>query len=281
QTGTHTSTIANNMFSGSDSYGIYLGPSARVNVFHNTVTATGGTSFYLNGSGSSSGNVDVRNNVFTNSSTSNSHEVVTLASIPANTFIDYNLYEGANVTDNHSTLAAWQAADTAWNNNSITGTPLFVSPIDLHMLGNVGNDVGDNTVGIATDFDGETRPATGAIAVDMGADEYTPITADIVLVNGAFSKNALCLNNSDTIVLTIENSIGGAIDFSTNALTAHYEVTGQVNTTGSITVNTGTLAVAATDDILGFPIDLSVPGLYTLNAWLDANPDNQSAQNDT
>src|SRR5690606_11925354 len=90
-----------------------------------------------------------------------------------------------------------------------------------------------------------------------------------------------CLNNSDTIVLTIENSIGGAIDFSTNALTAHYEVTGPVNTTGSITVNTGTLAVAATDDILGFPIDLSVPGLYTLNAWLDANPDNQSAQNDT
>ncbi len=59
------------------------------------------------------------------------------------------------------------------------GNPLFVnatSPADLHLIGTLANDTGDNSVGIHVDIDGDSRPLPPSTKVDIGADEYHPAT---------------------------------------------------------------------------------------------------------
>src|SRR5690606_26350063 len=130
----------------------------------------------------------------------------------------------------HTSLLDWQTADTAWNDNSVEGDPLFVGPSDLHVLGVPANNAGDNSVGITTDIDGDPRPASGATTVDIGADEYTPVTDDLAIINGQFIKNGKCLSTTDTIMLEVQNVIGATKNFATTPLVANYDVTGPVNT---------------------------------------------------
>ena len=169
------SLVANNMLQSNGTYGTYLYYPVNVDYHHNSVQ--GGTTYglYLSGSATLTMDVDIRNNIIVNSGTGTALYVGTR---PMNTTIDYNLYEsGGDIGYEgtaYATLVAWQTANTGWNINSLEGDPIFAAPDDFHVLGPLANEVGDNSVGILTDFDGDPRPSSGATVVDMGADEYVP-----------------------------------------------------------------------------------------------------------
>ncbi len=274
------SLVANNMLQSNGTYGMYFYYPNNVDMFHNTIQ--GGTTYglYLNGlTTSATQDVDIRNNIIVNDG---SGTALYIATEPTNTTIDYNLYySGGNIANGVATLAAWQAADLSKNVNSVSGNPQLVGINNFHVLGGLANDAGDNTVGISRDVDGDIRPASGSTTVDIGADEYTPVTHDIALINGEFSKKSKCLNTTDTIVLDIQNVIGVTKNFGTSSLTATWDVTGPINSNGTITVNSGTLAPLDTLRLIGTPVDLSTPGVYTLNAYISPSTENLMGVNDT
>ncbi len=175
--GTARSLIANNMIYAPDDAAIrILGPISNVNIYHNTAVGDPAIQFFTAGS-----NMSFYNNIFSNP---NGVALEAFFSLPSTIDIDYNLYQASgNIAEDGSTsyanLAAWQAAKPALNQNSVEGNPLFVkatSPADLHLLGTLANDTGDNSVGIKVDIDGDSRPLPPSTRVDIGADEYHPAT---------------------------------------------------------------------------------------------------------
>ncbi len=173
--GTARSLIANNMIYAPDAAIRMSGNSSNVNIYHNTAVGNSAMQF----TGSNHSNMSLYNNIFSNPS-----GVALDASsiLPSTIDIDYNLYQyqaSGNIAEESSTsyanLAAWQAAKPALNQNSVEGNPLFVSatsPVDLHLIGTLANDTGDNSVGIKVDIDGDSRPLPPSTRVDIGADEY-------------------------------------------------------------------------------------------------------------
>ncbi len=170
---TSNSTISNNMFIGGDD-AFYLDDVENINIFHNT-TYGEDYGFYLN----DDANLDIRNNIFFSNSD------YAFYSLDANTtslVMDYNIFH-TNGTGNlvkfgtptYADLVAFQAAQTALNVNSLEGDPTFFNNgVNLHVSGPLANDVGDNSVGITVDIDGDTRPEAPSTTVDIGADEFTP-----------------------------------------------------------------------------------------------------------
>ncbi len=270
------SRIVNNMLLSDADYGLYLNDFQSTEVYHNT--SLGEPAFRMNDQDT----VDIRNNIFVSTGDFAFESDDALDAIDV---VDYNLYYSTGTdafdigTSVYTDLAAWQAGDAVRNVNSVEGDPVFVSPTDLHVLGSLADDAGDNTVGITIDIDGDTRPATGSTIVDMGADEFTSML-DLALISGDLLRD-ICLSNTDTAVVQVRNTVGGTVDFSVDPLTVNYDVAGPINTSGSVTVNTGTLPANDTIDVLIFNIDMSEPGTYTFNAYLDPNATNSVALNDT
>ncbi len=176
--GTARSLIANNMIYAPDAAIRMSGTNSNVNIYHNTAVGLPAMEF----TGSPHFNMSLYNNIFSNPS---GVALDASVSLPSTIDIDYNLYQyqaSGNIARDGSTyanLAAWQAAKPALNQNSVEGNPLFVkatSPADLHLLGTLANDTGDNSVGIKVDIDGDSRPLPPSTRVDIGADEYHPAT---------------------------------------------------------------------------------------------------------
>src|SRR5690606_17926228 len=128
------------------------------------------------------------------------------------------------------------------------------------------------------DIEGKLRSTS---TPDMGALEYTPLNGDFKVSRGSFGKNSLCLYSNDTIWLYVQNSFNDTVDFSLHPLPVHYQVSGPVNTSGKITANTGRLPSGETAKLRITNIDLSIPGTYTLDIWLDSTGVNQMPFNDT
>ena len=113
---------------------------------------------------------------------------------------------------------------------------------------------------------------------DFGPDLFVnnfkvryPVSDDLELIGARFKKDSKCLSNSDTAIFQVQNVLGSTVNFANDPLTVHYEVTGPVNTTSSATVNSGTLPLGDTIEVMATNIDLSQPGNYTLNAWIAAS----------
>lgn len=145
--------IINNMFSVGNgtgtSYGINIesstGNSEYIYILFNSTNllSTNGAAFRVN----TADLLNIKNNNFISAS-ANSYDVTTLT----------------NSTENYNNFLPDYAGKGA---NSININPIYLSVDNLHTE-NAGLQAGDNTTGISTDFDGETRQNPPYI----GADEY-------------------------------------------------------------------------------------------------------------
>src|SRR5690554_212328 len=173
--------VINNMINSKDNYGLYIYYTDSVDILHNTVysRAASQPAVYIQTSPTivPLTSYDVRNNIFIAES-----NLAFAMYEPVSAFdkFDFNIFNtGGNIlmrldNVNYTSLATQQAALPAFNGKSLEGNPQFVSPLDLHLVGTLANDVGDTTVKIYEDIDLEVRPHPLSTIVDIGADEYEP-----------------------------------------------------------------------------------------------------------
>ena len=220
-----SSEYSNNMVVDAGNYGLYIGSSDSVGIYHNTFTGLYGLRDY-NGSAK----MDVRNNIFQgrtyaiyNYNALGNYDNNLYYSTNANGMVA-NIYNG---TYSYPTdLASLQAVDVTKNLNSLVGDPVFASATDLHVFGPLANDAGDNTVGILVDIDGDVRPSVNATTVDIGADEYDVIADDVALNAIVSPSDGAC--GGDSIMISVEIANYGQNTIT--ALTVNAEVLGQTFT---------------------------------------------------
>ena len=220
--------IQNNMSIGTSTAGLYQSQAAATDIFHNTFSGLRG----LYSFNTANAGYDIRNNIFVG--TQLAADFGTTLDSVSNT-VDYNLYYsgGANLVEASSAYAdllAWQTAQPFFNANSVEGDPVFVSTEDLHVVGALANDVGDPTVGVLVDIDGDVRPAVGSTGVDMGADEYTPLSFD-VKTNAIVVLESGCGDSLMEVAIIVENQ--GVL--AATGFDATVDVTGGVTATLSAT----------------------------------------------
>lgn len=174
RTNFNASRVVNNMVRSTGDYGIYLNDVDSLKMYHNTVV--GEPALYVN----DHHHVDLRNNIFV----STTDQAVDFIDATPVAIMNHNLYYNGGVADlfefgtsTYSNLAAWQTAQGT-DANSVEGDPIFVSSSDLHIQGLLANDIGDLTVGVTVDIDGNPRPFAPATDVDLGADEIKILNND-------------------------------------------------------------------------------------------------------
>jgi parallel beta-helix repeat protein len=182
------------------------------------------------------------------------------------------------LTTNQTTLANWQTASSQ-DANSSSLDPVFTNlptgnliPVSAN-IDNLGSPVG-----VLTDLLGVTRSIT---TPDVGAYEFTGISGDMSISDARLARVSQCYGTTDSVYLTVNNLIGSTVDFIVDPLTVVYEVTGPVVTVDSIVIFSGALAVGNSLTVFANNIDMSVPGNYTLRAYIRPNAVNVSALNDT
>lgn len=273
------STIVNNMFIGGN-YGVYFKSTKNVNIYHNSIFGDNrGIHFEAN----FNNNFDLVNNIIT----SDLGEAIFASNDPVAAKFDYNVYFtnssspfnfGSNT---YATLGAWQTAAITENDSSLYGDPMFIASDDLRIVfGIIANDKGDATVGIISDIDQNIRPASGSVRVDIGAYEYSPIITDLSIVDGNFRKG-ICLTQNDTVEVQVKNLTGSNINLATDSIMVNWDVTGPVASSGTVVANSGNLPLGDTLALLALGVDLSVPGIYLLNAYIEPTSYNAYFLNDT
>nr|MBA3900172.1 right-handed parallel beta-helix repeat-containing protein [Bacteroidota bacterium] len=271
-------------------YAFYvLGTRDYMNFYHNTIIleGTGGLArgFF---SSTAPNNHKFQNNIISISGSSTSAKYCIYISATSTSFTSNNnvLHMGATAGTNYigywggnqEFLSNWQFSSSQ-DANSVNMDPVFsnlsggnITPLSIS-VDNIGAPLG-----ITTDLNNAARSAT---TPDAGAIEFTGLIGDIGLIDGMLDRNNICYNANDTVVLTIKNLFGATVDFSVNPLTAVWAVSGPVNSTGTIVLNTGSLAVGATMEMKSFSANMTLPGIYTLTAHIQPNLANLSATNDT
>lgn len=283
-TGT-SSRIYNNALGGgfrntTSSYGLYISSCDNLDLYYNSANCDGiaGRGIYI----TSATGMKVLNNSFSFTGTGAGYA----AYYGATTYFiehNYNHYysTGTNFVyygSAKANLAALQATNIPVGNdlNSVAGNPLHSTNTYLYPLGSLLNNAATPITGITNDILGTTRNTTP----DIGAYEFEPSTADIALIEGEL-VNSTCLSNNDSLYLTINNVIGGTIDFNVHPLSIVWNVTGPLNSSDTIVLNTGTLASGSNLIIGSAGVDMSQAGTYVLSAYLEPNGLNSLTLNDT
>jgi trimeric autotransporter adhesin len=190
--------IVNNVVSvsttGATSYGLWSNMDFQNKYYNNSVnstsTSTGAANVaaYFNHTSGASGNVNIRNNIFSHKAGGRAMQLTNANYI----YSDYNMLytTGTNLVIvgavNYPTLAAFQNAWT-WDVNSITYNPAFVSNTDLRpdlaspdvwAIHGRGVQIVTNTY----DFNNNPRPTTLTTGVpDLGAYEFLPTSTPVAL----------------------------------------------------------------------------------------------------
>lgn len=269
---TTRSTFINNMISSGGS-GAYLTTVSYVNVFHNTIEGVYGYRQF------SPTSLDVRNNIFVGST---NYAFESGTAVVAPNVVNYNLYylrTGTNLikdgTPTYASLALWKTAIPSLNTYSIEGDPVFISTTDLHVVGSLANDVGDNTVGILVDIDNDVRPASGSTVVDMGADEFTPLNYDIAADLIIAPRDMDC-GDSNTAVQVIISNYGL---LSASGITATATITGAASASLSGSY-TGSLPALGSDTITFSSFNSAMGGTFNISVTVSM-PSDQDASNNT
>ncbi|MCW8805940.1 MAG: T9SS type A sorting domain-containing protein, partial [Ignavibacteriaceae bacterium] len=161
-------------------------------------------------------NLDLRNNIFTNTRTGNDPKNYAVFSPNTTTFTSVNYndywttgsvlgYFGSDI----STLGDWRTA-TGQDLNSISKEVFFVSTTDLHLTGTSNGDfdlAGIPIAGITTDIDDDIRNTTFPY---MGADEaIIPLPVELTSFGAEISKRDIIINWS---TVTEKNNEGFEIE---------------------------------------------------------------------
>ncbi|MDX2174682.1 MAG: T9SS type A sorting domain-containing protein [Bacteroidota bacterium] len=209
------------------------GTTGGVNIYNNSVNLDGtfssiGTSstigsaaLYLNTSGL---NLNIRNNIFSNTynntsvTTETAYAIYSSAFTNTNLTIDYNDYYVGG-TGNvpvlgyisgtaQSNLAAIQTS-FGGNLNSQNSAPVFTSLTDAHLIPGFNapiDNLGTPIAGITVDIDGQTRSLT---TPDMGADEFTA-TLCTGANGGTIASSSYSICNGQSISITSNSVSSGA-----------------------------------------------------------------------
>ncbi|MFT6001312.1 MAG: hypothetical protein ACI95T_000055, partial [Flavobacteriales bacterium] len=269
-------------------YGLYLvSTMSYINVWHNTIQK------------STDGSTGTHRGIYRSSTPNNENYTNNLVSITgAGTGTKYCYYSNSSATftggnnlfymgatagtnntayfsGNQATIAAWSTATSTTGNSDVN--PSIVAGLYTPLSGPADNG-GTPLPLVPTDIDGATRSAT---TPDFGAVEFVGLPGDISINDAWLEQVDACYGTSDTAWATITNDFGSTVDFSINALTVNWTTAGPVADAGTLTINTGTLAVGASMDVNIASMDMSLPGVYTLSANIGANTVNASTLNDT
>ncbi len=268
------SEIINNMVISTGDDALNIIDVRHVNIYHNTSSGLPG--FRIN----DQEYADVRNNIFTSPS-----DLAALIDdgMAVTDSMDYNIYyredqSGNLIDDNGSTytsLSAWQTANTSININSLEVDPGFVSSTDLHLLGVLANNVGDTTVGVLIDIDGDPRLVSSPLAVDIGADEYAPVFDDLSVIKILGIEGGVCGDSTNAIYAIVSNN---GLQAQSN-FDVGISVSGGVNITQTVTYS-GTLASSAFDTIFISNLNTYGGGLINIKAYTQLTGD-QVITNDT
>jgi len=192
-------------------HGIYVKDASNLRLYHNSVRLLQGGGGFVNSALfiANGSNLDVRNNIFGNHQTSGpTHRfAIFVNSTVSNLTLDYNNYHtqqalGAigdpNTTSNiKADLQAWKNANPGKDLNSTNVTPVFLNPLDLHLVpGSILNvqHLGGTALTslgftISKDIDAETRYVPRPT---MGADEIEEThCAATVTWNGTSWSNGM------------------------------------------------------------------------------------------
>ena len=204
--------------------------------------------------------------------------VITLGIDKAVVDFDWSHLYSSSYPDEHLIVAVNKVGSPGWDTIvHLQGPTDFNDPTagNFNTPGNFINHIAP--LDSATYANSSIRVRFIAIT-DWGPDCYVnnfkvryPVTDDLELIGARFKKDSKCLSNSDTAIFQVQNVLGSTVNFANDPLTVHYEVTGPVNTTSSATVNSGTLPLGDTIEVMATNIDLSQPGNYTLNAWISSS----------
>lgn len=266
-------------------YGIYLysyssttGKNKNINIWHNTVdmntNGSTGTRRGLTTSSTSASyieSVNITNNIFNiyGNGTGTKHSIYlpSFSTLTGSNNLIRNAatagtnnigYYGTNI----ATIAAWNTATGMTGN--VNTNPIIISP-GYTPYSNLIDNLGTPLASVTTDIDGVTRTSTP----DLGAVEFIPSGGDLTLLNGSLAQVDKCYGTNDTAFISLRNLFGSTVDFTVNPVTIYLNITGPVNTVDSIVLNTDTIAVNQTIDLVYTNVDMSVPGKYSLNAYVN------------
>jgi len=273
-------------------YGIFTsGPVDRMQFYHNTVDLN------TSGTGMRSGlifstapnNFQVRNNIISLSGNNTGIKFCIYVETISTSFVSNNnvYHMGATAGLNNflghwnvirATMANWRTA-SGQDSASVDFNPEFanVSLGNLTPLSTNCDNIGIN-VGVNEDALGVVRSPN---TPDAGAIEFIGTSGDIAILSANLKRSSVCYSTNDSLFITIQNTTGSSIDFSINPLCIVYEVTGPINTKDSIILVSGTLAMSASRLFTLSNINMSVPGIYNLSAYIRPNAVNNSTTNDT
>jgi hypothetical protein len=255
-------------------YLIYSSGSDYSRIYNNTVSSdvqASTTTSATYGIYSSGAGADVKNNVVsvTRGGTGTRYGLYYLTTAPSSNYNDIYVPNGTvgYFLTAYTTLTAWQASNNfAFDQNSVSVNPGFVAAATGNLAPTNGflNSGGTPLTRVPQDIAGTTRGATP----DLGAYEFAPtITIDLApsALVSPFS-NAGCFGATESIVVRVRNNGNATINFATNPATVTVVVTPPTGAaqTFTTTVNTGTVAAGATQDVtLPGTLNMTTAGTYS------------------
>ncbi|RLD41674.1 MAG: hypothetical protein DRI86_12970 [Bacteroidetes bacterium] len=275
--------INNNMIScpnpGNNSflYGIYISSGSYLYIYNNSVHIASGSGIYSRcfySSNSSSGDGvynKLKNNILSNFG--DGYAIRIFDNSYPNYFdeIDYNnVYtKGAKYIkygyNEFFNFASWKANTLGFATNSISKDPVFYSDTDLHSRSILMNDSGLFMLDVIYDIDGDMR---NSLHPDIGADEYTPLDHDVVMLEWSSPLNGNPLSPTVPVEVLISNygvqsqsnipvkySIDGGINYIVDTIAGPLNSYDSVLFTFATTANMNSFGIHYCKAIIDLPTD--------------------------